>query len=92
MLKSFKHCSIFLARPLEYGNYQVIESAEQFKEKTLASKERLAERRIANKNPNTPGQITQNNTYIFDSKEQFKIMKDLNLEPQKIEEPGFDLS
>ena len=73
-------------------DYQVIESAEEFKEKALASKERLAEKRLAGKNPTAPGQITQNNTYIFDSKEQFKIMKDLNLETAKIEHPDFDLS
>lgn len=73
-------------------DYQVIESAEEFKEKALASKERLAEKRLAGKNPAAPGQITQNNTYIFDSTEQFKIMKDLNLETAKIEHPDFDLS
>ena len=47
-------------------NYQVIESNEEFKEKALASKERLAEKRLAGKSNgnNAPGQITQNNTYI----------------------------
>ena len=40
---------------------------EEFKEKALASKERLAEKRLAGKSNgnNAPGQITQNNTYIF---------------------------
>lgn len=74
-------------------DYQVIESNEQFKEKTLASKERLAEKRLAGKAANnTPGQITQNNTYIFNPKEQYEIMKKLDLPAAKIEHPDFDLS
>ena len=78
-------------------DYQVIESNEQFKEKTLASKERLAERlaekRLAGKAANNaPGQITQNNTYIFNPKEQYEIMKKLDLPAAKIEHPDFDLS
>lgn len=74
-------------------DYQVIESNEQFKEKTLASKERLAEKRLAGKAANNvPGQITQNNTYIFNPKEQYEIMKKLDLPAAKIEHPDFDLS
>lgn len=74
-------------------DYQVIESNEQFKEKTLASKERLAEKRLAGKAANNaPGQITQNNTYIFNPKEQYEIMKKLELPAAKIEHPDFDLS
>lgn len=74
-------------------DYQVIESNEEFKEKTLASKERLAEKRLAGKsNNNAPGQITQNNTYIFNPKEQYEIMKKLDLPAAKIEHPDFDLS
>ena len=74
-------------------DYQVIESSEQFKEKTLASKERLAEKRLAGKAANNaPGQITQNNTYIFNPKEQYEIMKKLDLPAAKIEHPDFDLS
>lgn len=74
-------------------DYQVIESNEQFKEKTLASKERLAEKRLAGKVANNaPGQITQNNTYIFNPKEQYEIMKKLDLPAAKIEHPDFDLS
>lgn len=74
-------------------DYQVIESNEQFKEKTLASKERLAEKRLAGKaTNNAPGQITQNNTYIFNPKEQYEIMKKLDLPAAKIEHPDFDLS
>lgn len=74
-------------------DYQVIESNEQFKEKTLASKERLAEKRLTGKAANNaPGQITQNNTYIFNPKEQYEIMKKLDLPAAKIEHPDFDLS
>lgn len=74
-------------------DYQVIESNEQFKEKTLASKERLAEKRLAGKAANNaPGQITQNNTYIFNPKEQYEIMKKLDLPAAKIEHPDFDLT
>lgn len=74
-------------------DYQVIESNEQFKEKTLASKERLAEKRLVGKTANNiPGQITQNNTYIFNPKEQYEIMKKLDLPAAKIEHPDFDLS
>ena len=74
-------------------DYQVIESNEQFKEKTLASKERLAEKRLSGKAANNaPGQITQNNTYIFNPKEQYEIMKKLDLPAAKIEHPDFDLS
>lgn len=74
-------------------DYQVIESNEEFKEKTLASKERLAEKRLAGKAANNaPGQITQNNTYIFNPKEQYEIMKKLDLPAAKIEQPDFDLS
>lgn len=74
-------------------DYQVIESNEQFKEKTLASKERLAEKRLAGKAANNaPGQITQNNTYIFNPKEQYEIMKKLDLPAAKIEHPDFNLT
>ena len=75
-------------------NYQVIESNEEFKEKALASKERLAEKRLAGKSSgnNTPGQITQNNTYIFNPKEQYEVMKNLDIPAAKVEQPDFDLS
>ena len=74
-------------------DYQVIESSEKFKEKTLETKVQLAEKRLSNKNQsNVPGQITQNNTYIFNPKEQFKVMKELNLPLEKVEQPNFDLS
>ena len=68
-------------------------SSEKFKEKTLETKVQLAEKRLSNKNQsNVPGQITQNNTYIFNPKEQFKVMKELNLPLEKVEQPNFDLS
>lgn len=75
-------------------NYQVIESNEEFKEKALASKERLAEKRLAGKSNgnNTPGQITQNNTYIFNPKEQYEVMKNLDIPAAQVEQPDFDLS
>ena len=75
-------------------NYQVIESNEEFKEKALASKERLAEKRLAGKSNgnNAPGQITQNNTYIFNPKEQYEVMKKLDIPAVQVEHPDFDLS
>lgn len=75
-------------------NYQVIESNEEFKEKALASKERLAEKRLAGKSNgnNAPGQITQNNTYIFNPKEQYEVMKKLDIPAVQVEHPEFDLS
>jgi hypothetical protein len=75
-------------------NYQVIESNEEFREKALASKERLAEKRLAGKGQQekVPGQITQNNTYIFNPKEQYEIMKKLEIPAVPVEEPKFDLS
>jgi hypothetical protein len=74
-------------------NYQVIESTEDFKERTLESRERLAEKRLAGKgNNNVPGQITQNNTYIFNPKEQYEVMKKLDIPAPQIEHPDFDLS
>ena len=78
----------------EITDYQVTESNEKFREKTLESKERLAEKRLAARSSsnNTPGQLTQNNTYIFNPKEQFEIMKNTKIEPIEIEEPKFDLS
>ena len=77
----------------EITDYQVIESGEKFKEKALETKVQLAEKRLAGKNAQSaPGQITQNNTYIFNPKEQFKIMKELNIPMEKVETPDFDLS
>lgn len=73
-------------------NYQVIESNEEFKEKTLEFKEKVAEKKLAGKGNNVPGQITQNNTYIFNPKEQYEIMKKLDLPNAKVEHPEFDLS
>lgn len=76
-------------------DYQVIESNEQFREKTLESKERLAERRLARLGGDNkvPGQITQNNTYIFDPKSQFEVIKNLPATETKQEDyPKFDLS
>lgn len=76
-------------------DYQVIESNEQFREKTLESKERLAERRLARAGGDNkvPGQITQNNTYIFDPKSQFEVIKNLPVSESSQEDlPKFDLS
>lgn len=77
-------------------DYQVTESNEDFRERTLESKEKLAERRLSNQRQalpnNMPGQLTQNNTYIFNAKEQFKALQDVEKEEITIEEPKFDLS
>lgn len=73
-------------------DYQVIESNEDFRERTLQAKERAAERRLTNKStPNN--QYTQNNnTFILNGKEQFDIMKNVKTETIEIEHPQFDLS
>lgn len=74
-------------------DYQVVETGENFKEKSLEVKERLATKRLSNdKNQKVPGQITQNNTYIFNPKEQFDIMKQAEVKAAPIELPNFDLS
>ena len=77
-------------------DYQVTESNEDFRERVLESKERAAERRLASSKqalPNgTPGQLTQNNTYIFNGKDQFKALSDIKKEEIKVEAPNFDLS
>ena len=76
----------------EITDYQVIESNEEYREKVLASKERMAERKAVTNSGGTPGQLTQNNTYIFTPAEQFEIMKNANVKPIEVEQPKFDLS
>ena len=74
-------------------DYQVVETGENFKEKSLELKEKLATKRItADKGQQVPGQITQNNTYIFNPKEQFDIMKQAKVVTAPVELPNFDLS
>ena len=78
-------------------DYQVVESNEEFRERSLATKERLANKRLENKaaqQPGVPGQITQNNTYIFSPREQFETMKKTKseIEAPVVENPEFDLS
>lgn len=76
----------------EITDYQVTESNEEYRERVFASKERLAEKKLTTKTPAVPGQLTQNNTYIFNPKEQFEIMKNTKIEPIAVEPPSFDLS
>lgn len=76
----------------EITDYQVIESNEEYREKVLASKERMAERKAITNSGGTTGQLTQNNTYIFTPAEQFEIMKNANVKPIEVEQPKFDLS
>jgi aminoglycoside phosphotransferase family enzyme len=74
-------------------DYQVVETGENFKEKSLEMKERLATKRLtADKSQQVPGQITQNNTYIFNPKEQFEVMKQAEVQVEPVELPKFDLS
>jgi hypothetical protein len=74
-------------------DYQVVETGENFKEKSLEMKERLATKRLtADKGQQVPGQITQNNTYIFNPKEQFEVMKQAEVQVEPVELPKFDLS
>lgn len=77
----------------EITDYQVTEANEEYRERVFQSKERLAEKKLISKST-TPvaGQITQNNTYIFNPKEQFEIMKNTKLEPVEVEQPEFDLT
>lgn len=78
----------------EITDYQVTEANEEYRERVFQSKERMAERKLTNKtgNNNVPGQITQNNTYIFNPREQFEIMKNTKVETAEIEQPEFDLT
>lgn len=76
----------------EITDYQVTEANEEYRERVFQSKERLAEKKLVNKSAPVTGQITQNNTYIFNPKEQFEIMKNTNVETAEIEHPEFDLS
>lgn len=76
-------------------DYQVTESNEEFREKVLESKERAAERRLSAAQralPGTTGQLTQNNTYIFNAKDQFKALTESERVEVKVDEPKFDLS
>ena len=76
----------------EITDYQVTESNEEYRERVFASKERIAEKKLANKSPGVPGQLTQNNTYIFSPAEQFEIMKKVEAKPIEITQPDFDLT
>lgn len=78
----------------EITDYQVTEANEEYRERVFASKERIAEKKLSNNKAvgSMPGQLTQNNTYIFNPTEQFDIMKNTKTEPIQIEPPQFDLS
>ena len=77
-------------------DYQVTESNEDYRERVLEAKERASERRLAASRqalPNsTPGQLTQNNTYIFNAKDQFKALCETERKEVPVEQPEFDLS
>lgn len=77
-------------------DYQVTETNEEYKERALQAKERASERRLANKQQalpnNSPKQVTQNNTYIFNAKEQFKALSESEYKKLEVEQPEFDLS
>lgn len=77
-------------------DYQVTESNEDYRERVLEAKERASERRLAASRQalpnNTPGQLTQNNTYIFNAKDQFKALNIGERKPVEVEHPEFDLS